>query len=433
MKKLLTMIGSVAVAVSVTEAFAEQPDAFVEYVESTSSGKQYIDTGVIGKCGTKAEMKLLWSATGDTTFLGTLAASGGDTRFLLCAKSGTNPDNAISGGHRTYTKGAVIYSSETIDHIVSSITHDGTSVSISIVANGNTSVDVTREEDALDTGRTMYMFARHEANDSAGYHAVTRCYSTKIWQLDGDGDWELKRDYRPCVKGEKAGLYDTVSGEIFYSLGTGDFVAGPVIRLHTKPGHFIQYVESTGSQYIDTGIIGRCGTGADMTILWIGGYDSSFLSSRADTGDTRFILCSNQGGYKHYYMAHRSYARNRDTSTCTYSATTPVHIVSSITHDGTNVKYTMSVNGAQEIDNERKEAALDTNISMYLFAQNKGGAADLKSSVRCFGVKITQDGTLVRDFRPCLKDGRAGLYDEVSGWIFFPQGGELLYPNGTQV
>ena len=88
-------------------ANAEEPDAFVEYVESTSAGKQYIDTGVIGKCGTKAEMKLLWAATGDTTFLGTLAASGGDTRFLLCAKSAQKPANAISGGHCTYTKGSV--------------------------------------------------------------------------------------------------------------------------------------------------------------------------------------------------------------------------------------------------------------------------------------------------------------------------------------
>ena len=418
-------------------ANAEEPDAFVEYVESTSAGKQYIDTGVIGKCGTKAEMKLLWAATGDTVFLGTLAASNGDTRFLLCAKSARSPANAISGGHRTYTKGTVTYSSETPDHIVSSITHDGTSVSISIVANDTVSVDEMREEAALDTERNMYMFARHEADNTVKYHAVTRCYSTKIWQLDGNGDWELKRDYRPCVKNERAGLYDTVSGDIFYSLGTSDFVAGPYVKLHGKPDHFIQYVEATGTQYIDTEVVGRCNSAMEAHVMWSWVNDASFLGSRIDGGNTRFML---YGAAGRHWMAHRTYTAGTDSTAkgsvsgspkVEWNLTAPDYISSSISTNGANVTYWMKVNGTTRINQTRTEEGINTGLNMYLFAQNLGGSPTFHSPVRCFDLKITQDGTLVRDFRPCIKDGRAGLYDEVSGWIFFPQGGELVYPNET--
>ena len=83
---------------------------------------------------------------------------------------------------------------------------------------------------------------------------------------------------------------------------------------------------------------------------------------------------------------------------------------SSITHDGTDVTFTLRVNGNLEVNRTETTSAIDTNLNMFLFAQNKGGAADLKSSVRCYGVKIWQDGELVRDFRPCVKNGCAGLY-----------------------
>ena len=90
-----------------------------------------------------------------------------------------------------------------------------------------------------------------------------------------------------------------------------------------------------------------------------------------------------------------------------------------------NVKYAMRLNGTKEINVVRPEAAIDTGLNMYLFAQNKNGSAALKSSVRCYGVKIWQDGKLVRDFRPCMKNGAGCLYDAVARKIFYPLGGAL--------
>ena len=137
------------------------------------------------------------------------------------------------------------------------------------------------------------------------------------------------------------------------------------------PDAFVEYVDSNRSQYIDTGIIGRCGTSADMTVQWLdASVDSSFLSSRVDGNNTRFILCSNQGPNTHYYMAHRSYNNPRDISKSEYSKNAPDRIVSSITHDGAKVKYTMSVNGAEEINVESENKNSLTFTIQYYFSSN---------------------------------------------------------------
>ena len=49
-------------------AFAETPDKFVRYVEST--GSQYVDTGVVGRWNTKVEAQVEWLELGDRTIIG---------------------------------------------------------------------------------------------------------------------------------------------------------------------------------------------------------------------------------------------------------------------------------------------------------------------------------------------------------------------------
>ena len=49
MKRAMSML---LIAAAAGAAFADTPDKFVEYVES--SGVQYVDAGIIGRSGTKA-------------------------------------------------------------------------------------------------------------------------------------------------------------------------------------------------------------------------------------------------------------------------------------------------------------------------------------------------------------------------------------------
>ena len=417
---------------------ADIQDKFLEYIESTSAGKQWIDTGIVGKCDTRAEMTISWLPDGarvDGSFLSSRQKTG-DFRFILCSN---DSHGQYYCGHRkywNYTGYKVPTSNPPIDRIECSITATSASATkVTMKINGTERITNTTSGTPLDTGYTMYLFAQHNGAVSSSSDpnqvdlcSVVRCYGVKIWQDD-----VLVREYRPCMRNGKAGLYDAVSGEFFVSQSSTDFVAGPVL----KPDHFIQYVESTGTQYIDTGIVGRPNTAMQAHVLWTTVSDTYFLASRTDGGNTRFCL---YGCNTTHYMAHRTYQKGRDSTesangytqeTVHFNANAPDYISSSISHDGTTLSYWLEVNGTRRFTRTRTEAALDTGLNMYLFGCNQGGVLKLSSKIRCYDVKIWQDGVLVRDFRPCLKDGRAGLYDEVSSWIFFPQGGELNYPNET--
>ena len=85
---------------------------------------------------------------------------------------------------------------------------------------------------------------------------AARCYGLTLWQ-----DGVKVRDFKPCVYKDKAMLYDEVSGKVYRPSpdihangGAGALVA------NSQPAVYVEYVETDGSQYVDTGVIGT----ADM-------------------------------------------------------------------------------------------------------------------------------------------------------------------------
>ena len=73
-------------------------------------------------------------------------------------------------------------------------------------------------------------------------------------------DDTLVRDYVPIKIGSEGCLYDKVSQTVFHTAGEGAFGCGPDFAetvLWKKPLYDaqVEYLESTGTQYIDTGIV----------------------------------------------------------------------------------------------------------------------------------------------------------------------------------
>ena len=401
----------------------ETPDAFVQYVES--NGTQYVDTGIKGRCNTKADMTLRLMKVADTTFLGA-RNDNGNTRFLLCHG---NSQGLVCTGHVSFDWGDKHLSTSHPDRLVGSIMHDGTQATILATLNGQTSVSTSREQAALDTGLNMYMFAANMSG-TATYRASIRCYATRIWQ-----DGVLVRDFWPCVKGGIAGLYDKVSGRIFQP-GSGALAAGPVTARKAEIAKFVPYVESTGAQFVDTGVMGRAGTRCEATFNMTevaGNGNYGILSMRHNTnyqyGDTYrwFDLLSVYNG-----KLDCQYGTWHDNSALVLPAGRVVTAASKLWA------------GSQEfaVDGERIRSssnahAYDMGFSLYAFGRNRDySATDVNfSRLRLYSMKIWQgeaDGSneaLVRDFRPCVTvDGEAGLYDEVSGMVFVSASGSKLHP-----
>ncbi len=442
--------GAFALALVATAALAEQPDKWVRYVES--AGNQWVDTGIIGRPNTKIEAKVEWMTLADSAFV-----SCGDwqnnTRFYACycldnlgkviVSQGTNVIVKLSNGWETRWEKSRIYNVTT----TYAATNAEGKCTASIAIDGYSGW--SRTEKGLNTGVNLYVFANNRGKGNVGGKSRTRCYGLKIYQGPEDGgDMTLVRDFQPCMKGGKAGLYDAVSGDIFYSISGTDLVCDENSEV---PDEFIEYVESQGSAaqsgsqkpaYIDTGIIAKAGTTAEFTETCLRPASGEFcvLGARSDP-NTRFFMWyhanSAELGLGYGTLYWRPNTNNVDATASSGSTNVyklnngdTTHALVSFAAGLQTVSTIDDSNGSTNlVSRQTRSADVNTGKSLYVFARNNNGSPDSYSASRLYGLKIWQDGDLVRDFRPCLKNGVAGLYDDVSKRIFYSLGTPLIYNN----
>ena len=421
-----------AVCAAAATAFAEEPDKWVRYVEAT--GSQFVDTGIVGRYGTKAECKVEWMAFSDSSFLAS-RSGWGDSRLYFCHCFDTTGRvyTAQGPGEKVIWNGGWECRFETnrvYTYVSEFSALDAGGMSTNTIAIDGLRV-WSKASTGLDNENNLYVFACN-VGGTAYAKSKTRCYGLKIWQ---DGD--LVRDFQPCMKGDRAGLYDTVSKTIFYSGSGVDLVCDENSEV---PDEFIEYVESQGltsftssdilasgdqkPAYVDTGIIGRHGTKMEGEFAILASEDRGLLGSRR--GDNRFyLLQSYKSKITCGYGAHKENTQTLELGK-KYWVETELNAGSQtqkIGADGTtNTVHSGSV-----------ATAVDTDYPMYLFACNNNGAPVWYSKARCYGFKIWQGGDLVRDFKPCLKNGVAGLYDDVTKRIFYSLGTPLVFDNRKPV
>jgi len=421
-------------------AFAEQPDRWVSYVEST--GSQYIDTGIIGRWNTKVECKVEWMELKDSAFIASRTGEWGTSHvdgkmyFCYCENVDGNMFTAQDIGESIGEQYGTSYWYHRFEkNRVYTYTSEFTATNGAGEASNKIKVDNyfdvwNKSRPGYDTGLNLYIFAcNQKGNASAKSNA--RCYGLKIWQGPVTGGvMTLVRDFKPCMKNGRVGLYDAVTSNILYSATSTELVCDENSEV---PDEFIEYVESHGDAaykdglpaYVDTGIIGRSGTKVVGEFALLQSEDGCIVGSRS--GNTRFYMVHDYYekiacGYNLFH--ENNYQRELGKR---YGVETEFNAgsqVQKVWADGvTNTVYTGS------------EGAVDTALPMYLFVCNVDGNPYLKSDssmaakARCYGLKIWQGGTLVRDFRPCLKNGVAGLYDTVSSNIFYSSGTPLIYEN----
>ena len=431
--------------------FAEQPDKWVSYVEST--GSQWVDTCITGRPNTKIEAKVEWMDLADSAFVACGLYSN-DTRFYMCycnkdpyqmfLSQRVNAAAKLSNGWETrwetgrvYDYTAAFSATNSAGESTGTITVDG---------YGPWSNTFT----GLNTGRSLYVFANNSADGTVGSKSKTRCYGLKIWQGSEDGgDMALVRDFQPCMKGGKAGLYDAVSETIFYSISGTDLICDENSEV---PDEFIDYVESQGDAanadgqlpaYIDTGIIGKAGITAEFketSLCDVNNREECLIGARSDS-NTRFFLWYHANGYTLGLGYGGTYWRPSINSPTATSSQGAADVYKLNYGDTTHARVSFAVGsqtytaiddatGTEKLWSSRSDSAtVNTGRSLYLFARNNNGSPDGFCMGRLYFLKLWQDGTLVRDFRPCLKNGVAGLYDNVSKRIFYSLGTPLVYNN----
>ena len=192
----------------------------------------------------------------------------------------------------------------------------------------------------------------------------------------------------------------------------------------------LEYIEGTGTQYIDTGIIANDTTGFDTTFQKTvnNNSDAMIIGSRNGSDGRIWIdVDHSRGGAGNLLVGWNAYFRTEYVA-----GLEKLRVV--LNYNNNRKAY---INDVENVPASQglQSTLIAQNVPMYLFCANVSGTgASYFGSFKLFNAKITADNTLVRDMIPARRDsdGVLGMYDTVSGQ-FFTNAGTGVFGEGPVV
>ena len=175
----------------------------------------------------------------------------------------------------------------------------------------------------------------------------------------------------------------------------------------------LEYIESTGTQYIDTEFKPNGNTRVLMDAQMTKAKASTFFfGARTKSTTINYNLLYTAGGIR------SDYGESKVTS----SAVTVTNRL--------NIDKNKSVCTVGKTVINNAASAFQSSFNLYLFADNFGGGADYFGSLKLFSCSIYDGSTLIRNFVPCRTPvGEVGLYDLVNS-LFYANSGTGEFTGG---
>lgn len=177
----------------------------------------------------------------------------------------------------------------------------------------------------------------------------------------------------------------------------------------------LDYIESSGTQYINTGFKPNQNTRCVMDIENLSSAQAAFFGARASqavASFTYFSLTATTGRSDYGTLQQ----------TMTFSSTLGRYTIDAN-------KNVVNVNGVS-ITHTASTFSADHDI--FLLAVNTAGKASNFAKVKLYSCKIYDNGTLVRDFIPCKNaSGTLGLWDNVNS-VFYANAGTGTFRTGKK-
>ena len=342
------------------------------YLEST--GTQYIDT----------EFKPNYNTT--IEIYGNQIGSAGSL-------AGANPYFVITSGSGKYR---FRYNNTAIDSTLDVKTLAKLKLDKNKIYINDTLLDTFNESEFQTTYNTL-LFGRNNSSGSPEEVKACRIYYCKIWD-----NGKLIRDFIPVLdENDVSCLYDKIDGKYYYNKGTGEFS----YKMKIEPKK-VEYIESTGTQYIDTEFKPN-----HNTTIEIYGNQIGRAGSLAGA-NPYFVITSGSGKYRFRY--------NNNAIDATLSSVT----LAKLKLDRNKAYINDTLLGTFN------EAEFQTAYNALLFGRNSGeGKPEEVNAARIYYCKIWDKGNLIRDFVPMLnEESTACLYDKVEGKYYYNKGtGEFSY------
>ena len=361
----------------------------LEYIEST--GTQYIDTGVFPSNNLKINIKACYTNSNSSYMLGS--------------------DNAYNAGIniRLDSKYIGIFGGSIMNTGVVSQVNVPVTITLQnnkIYVDGQQKGSGSPQDVSKYSKSSIYVFCTHRGGE-AKYNASMRLYELQMY----DGD-TLIRDFIPILdENDVAYLYDKVEKKFYYNSGTGTFnykkKASQNMQL-TK----VNYIESTGTQYIDTGVLPSNNLKINIKACYTNSNSSYMLGSdNAYNAGVNICWDSNNKtqGYRGIF----------GTPIMGTGVIPQINVPVTITLQNNKIY----VDGQQKGSGSPQDVSKYSKSSIYVFCTHRGGKAQYNTSMRLYELQMYDGDTLVRDFVPVIDGSNiACLYDKVEKKCYYNVG-----------
>lgn len=365
---------------------------FLEYIQS--SGTQYINTG--------------FKPNQDTSVIMDIELSNSNTQALFGARTSTTSKTfcnfwITAGYYRIHYNDNYVKleNSPTDPTIRRIIKHEKNTLTI---ANASTS----RPYAAFQCAYNLALLAVNGAG-TISYQSSAKLYSCQIYDNE-----VIIRDFHPAkrLSDNAVGLYDSINNVFYANAGTGTFTAGPELSIENF--YACDYIESTGTQYIDTGFKHNQNTRVVMSAQLISPASSNWwlFGGRTSNYEYRHDIFYYGSSTKLLMTDYNSSSTNRTG----FSTVNP--------SDKLFIDYNKNV---CTINNEVVTHTAETfqcNYNLYLLAINTAGSASGYACAKLYSCQIYDNNALTRNYIPfCNEDlSLVGLYDSVTDSYFMNSG-----------
>lgn len=358
-------------------------DAEVEWL--MSDGSQFIDTGFMMDNSVESIHVVYRSleARADRFFFGNRllftafsirATYNNRQRFSFFGLTNQDYDLAVNSPHKydfTYDRSTGNVTIADLDDGTSSTT------TVSIVNNEDNSFKIFGNTESHSTYRSILMF-----------------YQAEIETPNG------RLELIPVRVSQTGYLYDKVSRQLIDNTGSGTFILSPD-KGYTIPYTQIEYLQSSGTQYINLGIKPQVDELIEIKYQYVGVQSTVVMGCRNSSSSGKYIIVG-----------------SGTSGTKIYAALGTASNMTLIDFDQ-NV-HSVVVNTSQSLGAADNGTAISigtfstNNLNIFLFAANQAGSASLQSTARIMEVKIGTRLWLVP-----VRNGQTGyMYDKFSGTLF---------------
>ena len=381
------------------------PDGYVSQGCLQSDGTAWIDTGYCPNEKTRLESVFeVKDLSGDHYLFGSSDNPMVANRALWMETygEGTGYVGGFGYGYKGATSGKL--GLVTTGHRLCSLVYEGGVFTVCNQTDGQTAVYDGSSELArvspCQAQTTLALFTRKHSDGTI--RAQNPSMRFRRFTISEEG--EVKRDLVPACRTEDLalGMYDVQNDEFYTNAAASGAFSVGIIDEQKQGYHRLAYLESTGTQFIDTGYVFKSKPRVEARVWLTSDGDRDIMgTAKADPGC--FVIDYRDVGPNIYYRYSSTSSKNINYGTKIQGVWTDCFWDNQVWH-GESLKGSVD------------SWDFSANTQTFRIFKGRDTGAD-PGLLRIAWVKMYDGDELVRDYIPAVVDGKIGFWNKIDGTL----------------